>query len=73
MSQIQHSYTSIERTTFIRLHDPKLSTPKLARWRINGHRTCLLIWSADEWDRLTERPPDAQYHPFGFWCALRVE
>lgn len=41
-------------------------------WRINGHPARLLIWSAEEWERLDVRPIDAQYHPFGVWCALRL-
>jgi hypothetical protein len=41
-------------------------------WRINGHPARLLIWSAEEWERLEVRPIDAQYHPFGVWCALRL-
>jgi hypothetical protein len=42
-------------------------------WRINGYRTSLLVWTQDEWARLDVRPADAQYHPSGIWCALRVE
>lgn len=41
-------------------------------WRINGHPARLLIWSPEEWERLDVRPIDAQYHPFGVWCALRL-
>lgn len=41
-------------------------------WRINGHPARLLIWSAEEWEQLDVRPIDAQYHPFGVWCALRL-
>ena len=44
----------------------------MAGWRINGHPARLLIWSAEEWERLDVRPIDAQYHPFGVWCALRL-
>lgn len=42
-------------------------------WRINGFRARLLVWTADEWERLEPRPPDAQFHPSGVWCALRLE
>jgi hypothetical protein len=42
-------------------------------WRINGYRATLLVWTQDEWARLDVRPADAQYHPSGIWCALRVE
>jgi hypothetical protein len=41
-------------------------------WRINGHPARLLIWSPEEWEELAVRPIDAQYHPFGVWCALRL-
>jgi len=43
------------------------------RWRIDGHPARLLIWSCEEWERMEQRPTDAQYHPFGVWCALRIE
>jgi hypothetical protein len=43
-----------------------------AGWRINGHPARLLIWSLEEWEGLDIRPIDAQFHPFGVWCALRL-
>jgi hypothetical protein len=46
--------------------------PGVARWRINGHPAVVVIWTADEWGRLTERPEDAQYCGCGVWCALRL-
>ncbi len=45
----------------------------VAFWRINGYRAKLLIWTADEWEKLKQRPSDAQYHPKGVWCSLRVD
>ncbi len=42
-------------------------------WRINGYRARLLVWSIPEWERLETRPSDAQYHPCGVWCALRMD
>jgi hypothetical protein len=42
-------------------------------WRINGFRAKLLVWTADEWEKLEARPPDAQLHPSGVWCALRLD
>lgn len=42
-------------------------------WRINGFPARLLIWTADEWERLEARPADAQFHPSGVWCALRLD
>ncbi len=47
--------------------------PPAAGWRINGHPARLLIWSPEEWEHLEVRPIDAQFHPFGVWCALRME
>jgi len=44
-----------------------------ALWRINGYRARLLIWTRDEWEKMDTRPPDAQYHPSGVWCALRAD
>ncbi len=44
-----------------------------AFWRINGYRTRLLVWTQEEWERLETPPSDAQYHPTGVWCALRLE
>ena len=44
-----------------------------AFWRINGYRTRLLVWTQDEWERLETPPSDAQYHPTGVWCALRLD
>ena len=42
-------------------------------WRINGFRAKLTVWTVEEWERLESRPSDAQYHPSGVWCALRLE
>ena len=42
-------------------------------WRINGYRASLLVWTPDEWAKMDVRPSDAQYHPSGIWCALRME
>jgi hypothetical protein len=47
--------------------------PRAAFWRINGYRARLLIWTRDEWERMESPPADAQYHPCGVWCALRVD
>jgi hypothetical protein len=52
--------------------EPKLE-PREAYWLINGYRARLLIWTVDEWKKLEATPPDAQYHPCGLWCALRVD
>ena len=42
------------------------------RWLINGHRATLFVWTSEEWERLPDRPPDAQFAPSGIWCALRM-
>jgi hypothetical protein len=42
-------------------------------WRINGFRARLLVWTAEEWEQLEAHPIDAQYHPSGVWCALRLD
>lgn len=42
-------------------------------WRINGFRATLFVWTSEEWNRLESRPNDAQLHPSGVWCALRLE
>ncbi len=55
------------------LFNPSPQCKNAAHWRINGFPASVLIWTAEEWERLSERPSDAQYHPSGVWCALRVE
>jgi hypothetical protein len=47
--------------------------PQGVRWLINGFPANVLIWTLDQWANLNERPSDAQYHPNGVWCALRME
>ena len=44
-----------------------------APWRINGHPATLFVWTVEQWERLQERPADAQYSPCGIWCALRID
>ena len=44
-----------------------------AFWLINGYRVKLLIWTPDEWERMESPPSDAQFHPVGVWCALRLD
>ena len=57
----------------LRLWDESEHEAPALLWRINGYRASLVVWSADEWARLAVRPPDARYHPGGFWCALRLD
>lgn len=54
-------------------YQPMRRTPPTAGWRINGYAARLVIWSPEEWEKLEVRPMDAQFHPFGVWCALRLE
>jgi hypothetical protein len=44
-----------------------------AYWQINGYRAKLLIWTSDEWESMKNLPSDAQFHPAGVWCALRID
>ena len=57
----------------LNLYAPSVSETSSARWRINGHPAIVIVWTVDEWERLKERPIDAQYYPCGIWCALRME
>jgi hypothetical protein len=57
----------------LRLYVEAEPESRAAWWRINGYRAKLLVWTADEWAKLKERPADAQYHPKGVWCSLRIE
>lgn len=56
-----------------RLYVEEDAPSRAAFWRINGYRASLYIWTSAEWEAMSERPGDAQYHPSGMWCALRVE
>jgi hypothetical protein len=55
------------------LYNPPFPEQNVARWRINGYAASIVIWTRDEWERLPERPTDAQYYPCGVWCALRMD
>jgi hypothetical protein len=57
----------------VALYDPPLLEANVARWRINGYRAAIIIWTVEEWEKLSERPADAQLYPSGVWCALRME
>ena len=54
------------------LYRPSDEVRNSALWRINGYAATIIVWTAEEWDRLAERPTDAQYYPCGVWCALRL-
>jgi hypothetical protein len=46
---------------------------RTAYWWINGYRAKLLIWTSEEWENMKNLPSDAQFHPAGVWCALRID
>ena len=73
---MNQAYTSLEFATLrtpLSLYEPPVAAANTTRWRINGHRATVVIWTPEEWERLAERPTDAQYTPCGVWCALRVD
>jgi len=55
------------------LDDEQVPAKSAAFWWINGYRARLLIWTRDEWEKMPTPPPDAQFHPHGVWCALRLD
>lgn len=55
------------------VYHPPADEINTTRWRINGYLATIVIWTAEEWERLAERPPDAQYVSCGIWCALRMD
>jgi hypothetical protein len=61
-----------ESTPYPVLFRPDEPERNVAHWRINGFAATILVWTAEEWGRLTVRPADAQYFPCGVWCALRL-
>jgi hypothetical protein len=73
MSSAALSADVATKRTILRLHKPHEDTARSPCWRINGFPARVLIWTAEEWSRLTERPNDAQEYPNGIWCALRIE
>ena len=73
MIQSTHAFMLSARRAALRLYRPPSPTVTSVRWLINGYPASLLVWTIEEWEALEERPSDAQYHPLGFWCALRFE
>jgi len=69
---IQAQYAGEDRVT-MGVYQPCTSEANVARWRVNGYRATICIWTAEEWEKMTDRPTDAQYYPCGIWCALRFE
>lgn len=54
-------------------HPPATSASPGSRWLINGFPAIVVIWTPEQWASLKDRPSDAQLHPTGVWCALRME
>jgi len=73
MGQSQRSSRPSFQTVGLRLYKGDSPSCRPIRWRINGYPATLWIWSADEWEHLQNRPSDAQFHPLGVWCALRLD
>jgi hypothetical protein len=59
--------------TGLRIWREQAPESPVVNWRINGYRASLLVWTPEEWAAMEGRPSDAQYHPSGVWCALRME
>ena len=57
----------------LKLHIPAEELTNSARWLINGFPATILVWTADEWSKLIDRPRDAQPVANGTWCALRID
>jgi hypothetical protein len=68
----QRKPTATPRST-LGLFQPIVSSANIAWWRIDGHRASVIVWTTEEFDRLVDRPADAQFYPCGVWCALRWE
>jgi hypothetical protein len=60
-------------TDVCRRSETRVMADRAAFWRINGYRVKLLMWTTDEWEQLESPPSDAQLHPAGVWCALRLD
>jgi hypothetical protein len=43
------------------------------QWKINGFPASVLVWSAEEWSRLANRPEDAQRSKDGSYHSLRMD
>jgi hypothetical protein len=59
--------------TDLRLCGEPVEDGRAKFWWINGYRARLLVWTQDEWENMETRPSDAQLHPAGVWCALRMD
>ena len=57
----------------LQLHRPAEGVANSTRWLINGFPATVLIWSAEEWARMIDRPEHAQQSPSGLWCLLKFD
>ena len=74
MNPTKHATTTTPLRPRIALFDPHRPPPPPGlRWLINGFPAIVIIWTQEQWADLKDRPSDAQLHPTGVWCALRME
>jgi hypothetical protein len=74
MNYIKHTTTTTPRRPRFGLFEPHLPPqPAGVQWLINGFPARIMIWTQEQWAVLQDRPSDAQLHPTGVWCALRME
>jgi hypothetical protein len=74
MNSIKQATTASPRRYRFGLFEPHLPPqPSGLRVLINGFPAIVIIWTPEQWANLKERPADAQLHPTGVWCALRME
>jgi hypothetical protein len=73
MTRVAEAYQYPAPRTALGLYTPPVSEAQVARWKIDGYPAVILIWTSEEWEKLSQRPSDAQFYPCGVWCALRME
>lgn len=73
MSYVPHLNQLVMRRPRYAVFNPSAQADRSVQLWINGYPARILIWSAEEWEQMEVRPPDAQFHPFGVWCALRLD
>ena len=72
MNQVIPVQDSAKSRPALALYHAPLLGSHIPYWRINGFPATIIIWTADEWEHLIDRPDDAQYFACGVWCALRM-
>jgi hypothetical protein len=73
MNAIRIAQTLTHQRIDFRLREEPVPDECASFWWINGYRAKLLIWTRDEWENMENPPSDAQFHPAGVWCALRMD